>query len=311
MAYPDELPPSDLTDDDWRETKDALDCSDADTVLLSDEYFDFGDWPRHGLSFDGLNAVFWESIVSLLDKTRVDEVLVIIYLRRQDEYISSLWKEFVKTGWKGDDFRTFYKDPARHFQMDYASRIKCIEHALGSRGHVEVRRYDKNRFIGGDIFHDFCDAVGLAWDDDFAIPKSLENPSISNDVAAALLPFKEVAPNRTQIRSMLKAEALSLSKQEQTGKGATLFSEEEFRSLMSHYEEGNSYIARTYFGEDELFSMEYASGGVWVPNKERIAAYRKHFSKCIAQYEKSQMHQATASKTLRDWLRKLKGIMTR
>lgn len=256
-------------------------------VLLTDEHTFI--MPDHGLGKEqDARLRYWQTVADTLKTHGADGVDVVVYLRRQDEWISSFWRQCSQGGHTSNTAHRWYSTPSRYAAMDYADLIKTLEHAFGDSCTISVRRYNRNGFYGGDIFHDFCEAAGIAWDESFLIPEGDINSSITYDVAEALLCFKKtVAPNipfrEAPLRDVLWERALELSLKEPDPPGMTFFTPDEARELMERYEQGNRWIAERFFGGEPLFSDNYDSP-TWAPDKTRIERYRKEFQAIVRQH---------------------------
>ena len=99
-------------------------------------------------------------------KKEYDNVDVIFYLRRQDEYVESLWNQSIKSI-KTDTFEEKVKETNNHNFNDYFGRIREWEDIIGLN-HIICRVYEKEQFKGeqNNIASDFLYSLGIAidWD---------------------------------------------------------------------------------------------------------------------------------------------------
>ncbi len=250
-------------------------------VLLSDETIYNNSNKSHETT-----SPYWPTMARILDEAGADDVTVVVYLRRQDDWASSHWRQRAKSGYGADSFAAHLNDPQTGHRMNYAGTIEAIERAFGNAVHIVVRRYDRKMFEGGDIYHDFCLAAGIPWDDGYRLPDAAANTSLSLDVAEALRTFQDAAPPKTPLRTdVLIPLARELSKKYPDAPGTTPFDEEATRSLMEPHLEGNRRISERYLDGAPLFSEEYGGRPVWTPNEGRIAECRAAFEEAISQYE--------------------------
>ena len=111
------------------------------------------------------------------------KLVIIVYLRRQDEYLTSLWSQDVKMGFLKASLMTWeewYKKKMTDRFIDYGKKMKEYINIVG-RENVMIRKYDRNGFVGGNIFADFLQTIGLELEEDFIIPEKEKNPSLKGN----------------------------------------------------------------------------------------------------------------------------------
>lgn len=114
----------------------------CNSVLISNEHCD--------LMFERAEV---ERIKALLDPV-VDEVTVFFYVRRQDEFLTSMYSTMIKGG------RTqSLKVPLDIKRYDYY-RLASLYAEVFGKANVRVRVFDKAEFEGGDLLADFFAQVG-------------------------------------------------------------------------------------------------------------------------------------------------------
>ncbi len=249
-------------------------------VLLSDELISL--FSSRLPSATQTHTPYWPNMIRLLDEAGADKVTVVVYLRRQDDWVSSHWRQGVKTGHRSMALADFCASRIAQRSMNYAGLLAATEEAFGQKGRIVVRRYDRSSFRGGDIYRDFCTAAGIPWDDGYRIPPLEENASLTFDVAEAMRAFADAAPPKSSLRmDVLRPLALKLSREAPDSRGTTPFDEEATCALMEPYLEGNRQISERYLDGEPLFSGEYGGRPVWVPNEGRIAECRAAFEVAI------------------------------
>jgi LmbE family N-acetylglucosaminyl deacetylase len=148
---------------DWPVMVDALvkelEGRPEETVLLSSELL------SQGVDFAALERL----------KEIFGSVRIVLYLRRQDEYVLSRYEQAVKTLGMAETF-----DPARVALPDYVSLIADWENFAG-REHVTVRPYHRVLFPDSSVCSDFArHALGLELDAAFELPsEAASNPRLS------------------------------------------------------------------------------------------------------------------------------------
>ncbi len=204
------------------------------------------------------------------------QVKVIVYLRRQDKMVSSIWNQYVKAPQMRvtQTFRDFCKRKNINAWLDYNGKLKKISQEIGGKENVIVRRFEPKYFYGGDIFRDFMYAVGIPWQDDFAINIEMRNPRLSGnavEIKRILNSLPEMGDRETHdfmTRLLLDCSGYPSAKKY----SSEVFTPEEALKFLKKYEKGNRKVAQEYLGEDSLFDLDVADNGKWKPNN----AYMVH-----------------------------------
>ena len=163
-------------------------------------------------------------------------------------------------------------------RLNYASILNAIKNYFKDQAKIIVRSYDQVSSSSENKFHDFCESLGIAWDDYYIIVENKLNMSISFDMAEALRTCKygtlESSLEKKRVRSRL---SVVLCKNHLDFKNTSIMSAEEKEALMEQYQEGNHIISEEYYGNKNLFSETLTEGTIWHPNRLRIFMYRFAF----------------------------------
>ena len=247
-------------------------------ALLSDEEFFYSPVRIDSHCPEKAMTAFWNEVSQVIGELGASSVTCIVYLRRQDEWLSSWWKETVKHGGTGQSFADYASSAGVRAVLSYSTLIETIEGAFDEPCKLIVRLYDRSGFEGGSIFTDFCHAAGIPWDPGFSLPDKELNSSLSYDVAEALRGFRSSSPYGDDLRMQgFIPLAYKLSRQQPDPPGTTPFSKEEADAFMQGYREENARVARRFFGREELFPADAKEPVVWEPDEERIRRYTKLF----------------------------------
>lgn len=194
-------------------------------------------------------------------------VQIIVYLRRQDEFQISIWKQNVKHA-KTAMTLTFderLEDVLNNesYLFEYACRLDELAAVFGHENLI-VRRFQPDSWFGGSLVDDFLHCVGLEHTDDLAeLPQDF-NPSLSE--------------NMTQIKRIINKDA-SFSKQELSYLGhiirelsadsssrypCSMLSADETRAFLERFAVENERVATDYIKDDKpLFSDEIKDLPKW------------------------------------------------
>ena len=148
-------------------------------MILSEESL----WTQGGYCSEGREH-FWRTFASFLKENDID-LKIIVYLRRQDQYLYSYWAQKVKKRDETRLFRQFAEEfGLAHTKLDYCAQLDLIADGVGAENLI-VRPYDRSRFENGSIVYDFLGVVGLTPDDSFVFPEESNRLDIYASMEAA------------------------------------------------------------------------------------------------------------------------------
>ena len=93
----------------------------------------------------------WMNLKEQLDRHKIN-IKVIIYLRRQDQYLFSFWAQRIKVHSLAASRLTWADVPTKFLkqtELDYYAILERVSACFGKEN-IIVRIYDRVRFIGGD-----------------------------------------------------------------------------------------------------------------------------------------------------------------
>ncbi len=250
-----------------------------DHIILTDEAI-----------WNNLRGDNWENFARL--KNFCDKqgaaLKMIVYLRRQDEYMLSWWKQHIRDGGRlGElpDWETFTEKLHKVLILDYAKHLREIEQYI-PREDMIVRIYDRNGFVGQNhtIFSDFLDAIGLEFTEEFAIGKEMVNVSLTDDYAEIKrllnkLQGKKLCRARNEVSNFFERPAVKCSELSDFDEKYSLLTEEQSVSIMAKYEASNAEILERYFpGRAALFGKKTFPKEKWTTdNPQRIESVILYF----------------------------------
>ena len=172
------------------------------------------------------------------------DIVVVVYIRRQDDFLCSSYSTDVKSGFTGEI--TLPSAQLRQARYDYYELLRRWSSVFG-RENILCRIYDTDRLKGGDVVEDFVDTMGLAMDDDYVRPPRVNE---SLDVAAleflrlfnkTVPRFKDNKVNRQRGNIVQMLEKIS------NGPGPSL-PDFQLREFMEYFRRSNALVANEYFG---------------------------------------------------------------
>lgn len=237
--------------------------SSFDTIIFSEETL----WEKT-FFIDG----FWPALKDCLAFLCGDniEITIIVYLRRQDEWAFSMWRQESREPISAMQFKDYILDSYACLVMDYAKGLKSLETVFGKKNMI-VRKYNRSSFYGGTIYHDFLHSTHISEKKDFAFSRAAINPSITLEAAEAAM-YINHGFLTCDINSDDLFWATKLYSQLYPSKKKTYpLSYEDRKKLLSLYHEGNEYISDAYFDSHPVFPDGFDEYEPMPYNEERAA----------------------------------------
>lgn len=211
-----------------------------DNIILSDESVWVATYRRR--------ASLWEELVADGEKYGF-QVKMIVYLRRQDQYIASVYKQKLKQRISKSNMET-WEEYVTHIpktrQLNYYKKLEKIRKVFGKENMI-VCRYDRGGFYGGSIYADFLHRIGLEFSDEFQIVQQEANQSLLGNTAEMKRIINEIPGFDKEddrfMRTILYEDS-ELSKKQVV---AEVFSKEEAEDFLKKYEQSNEKVAEEYF----------------------------------------------------------------
>ncbi|MCR5102167.1 MAG: hypothetical protein K6B41_12490 [Butyrivibrio sp.] len=184
-------------------------------------------------------------------KKKTDEfgadLKIIMYVRRQDNYIYSAWSQRAKMRYTEtlDDLlgrESYYK------RMDYLDILNRISNIVGDEN-IIVRVYESGKFEGNgnSIFSDFLKIFNIEFTDEFELPEKEFNTSLHDVVLETKRRLNEYPEFRAMwnFNDILRY-AEQCVKEEGKLKNRPSFSTEKRQEFMSRFDAQNAEIAKRF-----------------------------------------------------------------
>ncbi|MBI6630653.1 hypothetical protein [Pontibaca salina] len=185
---------------------------------------------------------------------RFDDIKIVVYLRRQDDAILSMYGEYMRKGFNGMSFPEFVSaclgkgspTPYLYYRRMLSSWINIF-----GKPALEVRLFDRAHLAGGDILRDFMTVVfGSDLPDLSQIRRAAQD---NTGLAAPVLEFlhrmypyiprrKNDALNMDRIRLGPRIDALPATPRPQMAPDLS-------QKIMEHFRPANSWLRKTFFPE--------------------------------------------------------------
>lgn len=204
-------------------------------------------------------------------KTLFDDVKIIIYIRRQDQWIESTYSYFIKYHYKRldltiDDWVNGFLDQNTPFWygLNWSDLVDKWSEAFGKEN-IIVRKYDLRHFTQGSLLNDFMDIIGKGQLESFKNkPEDRINRRISNRHELELLRITNPFMRQPE-QEIIVSNLLPLLEIDNT----PLTSPETKAKIMEWCRESNIKLANEYFdGDADIFSTdEIDHSADWQPYK--------------------------------------------
>lgn len=176
-----------------------------------------------------------------------EDVRIVVYLRRQDDSLLSMYGEFMRRGFSGVSFDQFvedvFTDPDRLPHIFYRRSLELWANAFGAE-RISVRLFDREHMIGADILTDFLDLVFAG-----AVPDLSEVQRSARDNAGLSAPALEFLRLLHPYLSFRKDDRPNLLRRALQGKIERLpteprprLSQEQSDRIMNHFMAGNEWV---------------------------------------------------------------------
>lgn len=247
-----------------------------DNIILSDE----GIWNRG--FFQDTNC--WERLKEGF-KGKEIAVKVIVYLRRQDDFLFSWWNQQVKEGMLASSVLSWGEvvEKLPYIKLDYYDILTQISAYVGKEN-ITVRLFDKRHFAGGTIQSDFLETLHLKYTEDYRVLDSMQNPSLTKN-NIEIKRILNMMPDLSKQKNDYFRKVLTQLSEENPEEGRnSMFSEEENKRFLEQFKKGNAKIVQEYLGKDgDLFDDTYLTGGKWqIDNEQMIRDMIRFFGTTVS-----------------------------
>ena len=231
-----------------------------DNVILSDE----GVW---GSSCENRKSI-WPELKEYSDAHQFS-VKIIVYLRRQDLFIDSFWRQRVKGSRNKRSkivlsWDEYVKDCPETSYLDYYAELEKLSSFFGKEN-IIVRRFDRNYFPNGMIQADFLEMIGLKLTDEYVITHQSVNVSMSGNICEIKRVINLLPDITDSEYFFLRKNLIDINGVSGSEYKSNMFSAQETEAFMETYRQDNRKIAEEYLNEKDtdLFDMDFSGICKW------------------------------------------------
>ncbi|ACK69981.1 hypothetical protein PCC7424_1541 [Gloeothece citriformis PCC 7424] len=243
---------------EWNRFHSEIESHSRENVVISAESFS-------GLTIDGIKLI--------QENLSKYEVKIIVYIRKQDDLLQSLYNQLVKIGMYGHDVHKFIidKKPSYIYYYDF---IESWANLFG-KDNIRVRVFEKQQFKKG-LLEDFMEAIDLKTYNNYSKNISLVNDSPTTETTKLMMILNDLLLNKNQNLTSLSTEyrirrrlnrrvtKLSLNKNSLSNKvfmglldifikdtQEVVLTQQERIDILKEFEETNQKVAREYLGRQD------------------------------------------------------------
>ncbi len=213
-----------------------------DAVILSDESF----W-----ECGHRNPKFWPQFKKDLAERDL-RLRVVFYLRRQDLWIQSYYKEKAKTRTSLSFADYLVECEQRRFFTDYGAYLDMLDKTF-DREDVFIRIMESGQFAGAEqtIQSDFLDILGLSLADGFKVKSEVRNQALSGTALEISRLLNGLDENHVRGKKTRKAIKELQAKKPPEEKVTLFESMQAQKEYLDSYAASNEHVAREYLGRED------------------------------------------------------------
>lgn len=208
--------------------------SDCKNIIISSEHFSLA---REKTQIQNIFNIFEDLFKS---------IKVIIYLRRQDSYIESLWSQRIKLGMITKSFEDFFAEQTKTSSaLDYYQLLAPWSEIFGIEN-ITVKPFEKTQFVDHDLLTDFLEYIGYKF---IPVNNTLQNTSPSTEYLEALRMFTKSIKDVNE--RMIFARIFRKLPIKFDNNKYTFLTNEKRKLLLDKFNESNQRIAQEYLARQD------------------------------------------------------------
>lgn len=215
-----------------------------DKIILSDEAL----WRRKSS-----RPAFWKGLKKDLESKGLT-LHLIVYLRRQDDFAQSMYRQKVRSFHTCLTFSDFLKNFTESYPLDYPAYLNMLSECVG-RENISLRVYESRQYRGEEknLFSDFLDVLGLSFSDGFEVKQPLCNIALDDSQLELRRILNTLPEPPYKTNALLNGmEYVPLQNPNPKGTGKTgFFKPGEQSAYLERFAESNAKLAREYLGRED------------------------------------------------------------
>ncbi len=206
------------------------------------------------------DPALWEKLRDDLKQRGLD-LRIITYLRRQDQFILSIYRQKVKSSYTSDSFYDYLDTLKEMYPVDFLAYMNMLSECVGKENLI-IRVYEKGQYRGPEqnLFSDFLDIFGLSMQNGFVAEQSEYNLSLTDSLfeLRRILNLLPKSIRKDPIFSQNIKTMLANNSPYADEPKTSFFRPGEQAAYLESFAESNDRLAREYLGraDGKLFYDE-------------------------------------------------------
>lgn len=198
------------------------------------------------------------------------EIKIIVYLRRQEEYLLSWYNQMIKHSLNASKntitWEDYYNNYKKYVQLNYFKSLKKLEEIFGIEN-IIVRRFDKKYFKDNSLISDFLDIFNLEFNDSYCMYE--QDTNFNERLSENACEIKRVINSSVEMSTdeLRQFEWIlrDISLVSDKAYPCSRMSEKEIQEFAQIYKNSNNKVAKRYFNDGQpLFNEKSNQKQKWM-----------------------------------------------
>jgi hypothetical protein len=229
-------------DEAWDRTAELIAANPGKYIISSERFQDI------------LGRLGSTEILSFIkQKVAPARLVIVAYIRRQDEFAESHYKELVKNNFHKGTFSEYVANLPTFLYYDEFMDI-CSK--VVTRENIIVRVYNRSLFPGGSLFADFADAIGIGELGANLHRETITNPSL-NSALVSLMGNRQMKPLWAEKTFRHRLYQFFDNRSDLIGAEAPLLSECQRADMLAQFAGSNARLSRRFLSTRLARALEH------------------------------------------------------
>ena len=250
-------------------------------IIISSEVFS---------NLHDLNKIEW--LKNYFYKVGLDNVKIIVYLRRQDDFLQSIYQTMVYNNLITETFSEYYNiainDNLVHKTLDYYFIVNNLWAKCFGKKNIIVRPYEKSQLHNQSLILDFFKCLDVGLDDSFDLSRA--NKGISLDLCSLELyrNIKNMYPGNESYLLEIRKRLLESNTRKEFSSN-NIITKKQSEKIMQLVKESNNKVAKEYleredgilFEENDSANLLFGDNEIDIQNEKLIKDYTEKLIKIL------------------------------
>lgn len=182
------------------------------------------------------------------------DVKIVIYLRRQDDFLQALYQTIIVYGEEAIPFNDFYErmisEHERIHSLDHYFLVNDIFATAFGKENIILRIYEKSQLYQGDLLRDFLHTTGVEPTSDFALDVPNNNLSFDAHSLEIYRQLKQIFKGEDEFLETARRKIRDAN-QRKAFLTNNIISRQQSENLMNKVKESNEKLAREFLNKDD------------------------------------------------------------